>query len=195
MFLPAILMAYNRGIEYILQHPICVAFFFVPQNLLTCLVTQRQNCWGEFSIILYTDSQCTKLKVVLFILPFWDRNPPIVILLLLSQTDLTIFPVTFLPVTSHIIPSCGSASLVETFCFYYSLTNRFPSTSHSIFIYDGRSSSLAGILLSWCPHKWFNSRDIGMDVYTLLIPLNMSAYFLFWHNIFTFLDDKNKAFS
>ena len=67
---PSIVMSYIRGIEHLLKVFFLCSIFLVPQNLLTCLVIQRQNCWEESSIIISTASQFTKSKVVIFILPF-----------------------------------------------------------------------------------------------------------------------------
>ena len=167
--------------------------FVCPKKLLKCLVTQRYNCWEELSIILSTASQSTKLKVILLIIPFWDRNSLVVLLLLLSQTALPTSPVIFIPDTLQIIPSCGSSSLVDTLCFQSSLANNFPSTLHSMFIYDGRSSSRAGILPSWFPHMLLNSNSSGIDFGTLHIAHKMSACFFCWRTLCTFLYDKNKA--
>ena len=130
-----------------------------------------------------------------FILPFWSRNSIIVLLLLSPRTALTVSPVISLPDNLQMIPSFGSASLVDPWCFHSSLTNRFSSTSHSMFIYDGHSSSWSNIILSWCPRTWLNSIASGMDVHTLLIDHNISACFLCCCTICTFLDNKKKYFS
>ena len=167
------------------EHSVSVAnphlcrILFVPQNLLTLLVNQRQNCWVELSIILSTASQFTKSKVVLFILPFWARNFLIVLLLLSSQTYLPIPPFILIPATLQIIPSCGSNLIVDPFYFHSSLTNNFDSTSNSMFICDGRSSSWSGILFSWCTRMLLNSNASEMDVCTFRIACKMSACFLY----------------
>ena len=159
------------------------------------MVTQRLKCLGELSITLSTAPQFTKSKVVLLILPFWDRNYVIVLLLLLSRTAFPISPVIFLSDTLQIIPSCGSASFVDPLCFHSSLTNNIYSTLHSIFIYDGQSISWSSILSSCFPCTWLNYNASGVDVHTFCITCNMSACFIFWLNLCSFLDNKNKAFS
>ena len=114
----------RRGIAHMFLLLACVAFFF-PQNLLTFLATQRQNCWGELSIILSTASESTKLKVILFIIRLCSRKSIIVFLLILSRTAFYISPVIFLTDTLPMITSCSSALLVDPFCFHPSPTKSF----------------------------------------------------------------------
>ena len=92
-----------------------------------------------------------------------------------SQTAFPIFPVIFLLDTIQMITSCGIASLVGPLCSHSSLNNSFSGTSHSMFVYDGRSSSWSGILLSRCPCMLLNSIARGIEIYTLRIMMSYSS--------------------
>ena len=87
----------------------------------------------------------------------------------------------------------GSASLVDAFCFKSFLNNSLVSTSHPMFICDGRSRSWSGIISFCYPCTWVKSNVSGMEVYILRIACKMSKFFPCCCTLCTFLDDLNKA--
>ena len=124
-----ILVSRSRVIAHLLLLPTCVASF-CPAKYTHMLGYPKIKLLGVVVHHLSTASQSTKSNVVIFILPFCSSNYLIFLLILSSRTALPTPPVIFLPATLYMIPSYGSASLVETFCFYSSRTNGFAMAYH-----------------------------------------------------------------